>query len=322
MDVFELEKDSIWRKNLGEFEDSTFYHQLLWRDVVKDTYGYKPIYLVAEDGDVRGLLPLFGIDNIFGKRLISVPFAPYGGICAKDESARRALKEYAKSLAKDVDYLELRCFGDGGEFCTFILKLKDEESMWNDLNKKVRNSIRKAVRSGLTFEIDDGRLDEFYSVYFKNMHEIGSPVHPRSFFERLLKHDCVSLALVELDGKVIAGTILLKYRDTVISGWAGSDRRYLKLRPNNLLYWGCITYAWESGFERFDFGRSLVGSGTFRFKRAWGGKEKYLKYEFYPKRKIDTSMKNPMRRRFASVWRITPLPIAKILSPRLRGLFP
>jgi len=56
--------------------------------VVKKTYKHKPIYLVAkENGEIKGVLPLFLMRSvIFGKKLVSVPFTPYGGVCADNET--------------------------------------------------------------------------------------------------------------------------------------------------------------------------------------------------------------------------------------------
>jgi len=67
-----------------ESKESTFYHQIGWKNVVKNTYGHKPIYLIARDKDrIVGILPLFLIRNPFLKSsLVSLPFSQYGGICA------------------------------------------------------------------------------------------------------------------------------------------------------------------------------------------------------------------------------------------------
>ena len=43
--------------------------------------------MVKEEGEIKGILPLFLMRSmLFGKKLVSVPFAPYGGVCADDET--------------------------------------------------------------------------------------------------------------------------------------------------------------------------------------------------------------------------------------------
>jgi hypothetical protein len=70
--------------------------------VVEKTYKHKPIYLIAkEEGEIKGVLPLFLVKSmIFGKKLVSVPFAPYGGACADNGIIENALIEEAKRITK------------------------------------------------------------------------------------------------------------------------------------------------------------------------------------------------------------------------------
>ena len=76
--------------------------------MVKKTYKHKPIYLVAkENGEIKGVLPLFLMRSvIFGKKLVSVPFAPYGGACADDGIAEKMLIEEAIRITLTVINLQ------------------------------------------------------------------------------------------------------------------------------------------------------------------------------------------------------------------------
>ena len=74
------------------------------------TYKHKPIYLIAkENGEIKGVLPLFLMRSmIFGKKLVSVPFAPYGGVCADNKAIENALVEkpffQKESFTKEILY--------------------------------------------------------------------------------------------------------------------------------------------------------------------------------------------------------------------------
>jgi len=70
----------------------------MWRNVVEKTYEHKPIYLVAKEGsELKGVLPLFMMRSwFFGKKLVSVPFAPYGYVWADKETIEKALVGEAK----------------------------------------------------------------------------------------------------------------------------------------------------------------------------------------------------------------------------------
>jgi len=89
LEVYDLkrEEEKAWDSYVYNSNTSTFHHQLGWRNVVEKTYKHKPLYLIAkEEGEIKGVLPLFLIKSVlFGKKLVSVPFAPYGGVCAENE---------------------------------------------------------------------------------------------------------------------------------------------------------------------------------------------------------------------------------------------
>ena len=74
----------------------------MWRNVVEKTYKHKPIYLMAkEDSEIKGALPLFLMRSwVFGKKLVSVPFALYGGVCANNKIVEEALIEEAKRITE------------------------------------------------------------------------------------------------------------------------------------------------------------------------------------------------------------------------------
>ena len=86
------EDEKAWDSYILKSSTSTFYHQIGWRNVVAKTYKHKPIYLIAkEEGEIKGVLPLFLMKSlIFGKKLVSVPFAPYGGM-RDNETIEKAL---------------------------------------------------------------------------------------------------------------------------------------------------------------------------------------------------------------------------------------
>ena len=119
IEVAELRADEEgeWDAYVLKHPNSTFFHQIGWRNAVQKTYKHKPVYLVAkEGGEIRGILPMFLMRSvIFGKKLVSVPFAPYGGVCADDDIAEKMLIEEAIRIADEcnADYLGFRQKGFG-----------------------------------------------------------------------------------------------------------------------------------------------------------------------------------------------------------------
>ena len=345
MEIAELRtgEEDAWDSYVYESDASTFYHQIGWRNVVLKTYGHKPRYLVArgDDGGIIGVLPMFLMESrMFGRKLVSVPFAPYGGVCADDAGVGRALMEEGERVARDegVDYFEIRGLSDdarygGGlvtndTYFTLILRLeRDPELVWQGFSRKVRNATRKAMKSGLEVGMDGDYLRDFYRIYARNMRDLGAPVHAYSFYANLRGEfpEQTGIAVVRCDGRVIASIFLLYFRDTVISGWASSDKSYQRFNPNNLLYWAVIKDSCETGYEYFDFGRSIADSGTYRFKKPWGAEVAQLCYQYYlnkAKKMPDTSQISPKRKMFAEVWRRMPVSLVERVGPVLRRSFP
>jgi hypothetical protein len=106
LEIPELQKEEekAWDSYIHSSSTSTFYHQIGRKNVVEKTYKHKPVYLIAkEEGEIKGILPLFLMKSmLFGKKLVSVPFAPYGGVCADNRTVEKALIEEAKRITKDI----------------------------------------------------------------------------------------------------------------------------------------------------------------------------------------------------------------------------
>jgi serine/alanine adding enzyme len=339
MEICELKKEDeeAWDEYVLKHAGSTFYHQIGWKNVIIRTYGHKSFYMVAENfGDIKGILPLFFMKSpIFGNKLISVPFAPYGGAIGESYEIENLLVEKAIEISKDLsaDYMELRNnvskdskLINNTNYMTMVLKLeKDPELVWKGFNNKVRNAIRKSLNSGL--EIKEGGIDDFFSLYSRNMRDLGTPTHSREFFQNIISEfkGNSNIMKVTQNGEALSAAILLYFKDTVISGWAASDRKYNNLNSNNLLYWNAIKTACEKEIKYFDFGRSLANSGTYRFKKPWGAEEKQLQYMYHLnkiKRMPDTSQNNSKRRYVANVWKEFPIFITNNLGPKFRKNFP
>jgi len=85
---------------------------------VEKTYKHKPIYLVAKEGsEIKGVLPLFMIRSwFFDRKLVSVPFAPYGGVCADNETEEHALCGKAYMSQQQITKYAAYIHGPAHEF--------------------------------------------------------------------------------------------------------------------------------------------------------------------------------------------------------------
>lgn len=339
IELLKRDDEKNW-DNYVMMEDTTFYHQIGWKKVIEETYGHKPYYFFAknDDGDIVGILPMFLIKNIFfGKRLVSIPFAPYGGVCCKNKDIYIALINDAKRIGNNLDagFCEFRSlkYNDSDnslkylkDYSTFILDLSNgTEYIWKNMSRKVRNMIRKGEKNNLKFgtEINYDTISEFFELYSKNMRHLGTPIHNYNFFRNIYKTFTgdVIISSVKSNEDVASVIYLLKFKNTLISGWASSSVEYLKYAPNDFIYWNSIKYACENNMLKFDFGRSLINSDNSKFKERWGCAQVPLTYCYYSSTK---ALLSPQREygKFAKIWSKIPLKITKIVGPRIRRYIP
>jgi len=244
-----------------------------WRHVIQSSYGHLPFYVwIIENGVPKGILPLILMrGRLMGRSLVSMPYLDDGGVFSEDRGVREELFREAQRLYEEhgVNHLDLRHRIPSGlklsstnSKVTLLLDLMDNsDRMWKQFNPKLRNQIRKAVKSELTVSWSGlDALPDFYEVFSMNMRDLGSPVHSRAFFTEILTkfRDSAKLLIVRKKDKAIGAGLCLSFKDTLMMPWASSLRSYRPNCPNNLLYWEAIRYGCEKGYRVFDFGRSGI----------------------------------------------------------------
>jgi FemAB-related protein (PEP-CTERM system-associated) len=194
-------------------------------------------------------------------------------------------------------------------------------ALWEALDRKARNQVRKAQKSGLTVERGGIELvEDFYRVFARNMRDLGTPVYSRRLFEEVLRAfpDRAHLIVVRKDAQAIAAGLTYRTRDLIEIPWASSIRDFNALCPNHLLYWHAIETAAAEGVRTFDFGRSTPGEGTYKFKEQWGAEPIALHWEYWLPAGAsvpDQNPKNPKYRAMIETWRRMPLWIANRIGP-------
>ncbi len=327
--------EAEWDAFVDRCRDSSGYHLCGWRRVMERAFGHRTMYFVARsDGDVVGVLPTVVMRSwLFGRFMVSLPFVNYGGVLATSPNAARALVDHAAGAGRQegVSHLELRHLRRWFDELpvkrhkvAMCLRLAaDEGQAWQRLDRKVRNQIKKAQKSGLTAEVGGRELvADFYGVFAHNMRDLGTPVYARRFFEEIVDQfpSRTRVYLVRHEARPIAAAIGYTYRETLEIPWASSLRSHRALCPNNLLYWRAIQQAIADGCATLDFGRSTPDEGTFHFKRQWGAEPSPLYWEyrmFDGGQPPDQSPKNPKFKPAIAMWKQLPVAVATLIGPRI-----
>jgi FemAB-related protein (PEP-CTERM system-associated) len=331
--LFDKNNMEKWDEFVASCSKGAFTHLSGWGKVY-EIYGYRsfPIAAMDDSNRIRGILPLFLMKDIFGRKyLVSNPFLSYGGFCGDDEKIKKALILKAQEIAvhNDVQYVEIRQLADTidylqakNDFVTMFLRLeKGEEFIWkNVLKAKVRNQIRKAIKSGLTIDFGMKHFDNFYRVLAINHRDFGTPLHSKTFLRKVLEEfkDNSGILVVKYRGIVIAGMLYIHCRNVFSEPWASSLRKYNRLCPNNILYWEAIKYACRNGFEYFDFGRSTINCGTYNYKKQWGAEPVQLNYIYHLNKANRPPEHNAHDNKYKvaiTIWKKIPMIIADTIGP-------
>jgi len=191
-----------------------------------------------------------------------LPFVEYAGPILKNDMDPSTAKlvltqllDYIEKLSKKLraDYIEIRhpppflslllpslSFKALKRHITFRIDLTKEESkLWRDLDKKCRNSLRKAMKTGIKIkEVNSDGLEQYYDLYLDSQKRLGSPPHSFDFFCNV--HDAfkpdglLQMTLAMYDDKPIAGVMFFCFKDKLY--WFGNviNRKYARLNPTNL----------------------------------------------------------------------------------------
>ena len=248
------------------------YHHMQWLQAVKKAYGFDYEYLVAEtDAQIEGVLPVCHFKSMTGKHsLCALPFCDVGGVIADSDIVRKKLIAFALTRAEQLQAMPLQLRQRVAEAPTgvdmadrkvsMLLALPESaEILLAGFKSKLRSQIKKADKNGLRFDFanDEKSIDDFFYVFCRNMHLLGSPTHSLKWFQALREsyQDNLLVGRVWFDGKIVGAGILLFSGSNVSIPWASTLREYNRLAPNMLLYWNLLRVSCERGCKQFDFGR-------------------------------------------------------------------
>lgn len=341
-----LLKDSdrkAWDDFVISHEKGTFFHLSGWKEVVERSFGHSSFYLMAVDkadgNAISGIFPLFSVKSLlFGRCMVSLPFATYGGILADDTEVARMLFEEAVRLTKQqsLDYLEIRneeaMFSElpaKDLYYVFRKEISDsDEDNLKAIPRKSRRMVRQGMKKGLehafgTFEL----LDQFYELVAFNYRRLGTPVFSKRYFKNLLDtfENQSSILIISKDQRPLSGVLSFYFKDQVLPYYSGAYPEANKFAANDYLYWVLMSDASKKGCRIFDFGRSKKDTGPYRFKKHWGFEPKPLAYQYYLNRVNEIpniSPVNPKYQRRIQMWKKLPLWATKIIGPMIVKYIP
>lgn len=336
------EKDCLqYSKFLKNIDNSTIYHSLEWKEVLKSSYHFDPFYLIARDenDDIRAILPLFYIKNFSGSRLDSLPFSIYGGVLGDKEYVKPLIKQ-AFELKKEMkcDYIIFKqpphdyrnMFEDSGmgkdeRWLNQYLRIKDPNVLWKEIKKSNRNIIRKGIKNNIKVEraTNESDLEELYTLELITRKRQGVPTPPINHFKNMWRimypKGYLEVFTARYQGRAIASALLLIFNKKVIYAIGASETESMKLRPNNLLLWKAIEWSYTEKYEYFDLGgtpRDL--NGLIFFKSSFNTANIPYSYYYLPPEKASENRKKSLAMKIGEkFFNKMPIWISKMIGPHV-----
>jgi FemAB-related protein (PEP-CTERM system-associated) len=328
-----------WNHYVSANPAACIHHRAEWRNIHSKSYGHESLYFCARDNDQKiiGILPLIHMKSLlFGNKLVSLPFFQRGGAVADSPLIEQQLMQAAALYGSKhgVDHIEYRddisrdyltnASATQTHKVNMVLSLPgSKDKLWQGFTAKLRAQIRRPQREQPQIFIGGKELlNDFYTVYSRNMRDLGSPVQSKSFIANILTDFPQNswLIVIKLEQRPVAAGFLLGSEDTMEIPLASTIREVNSLSMNMLLYWEVLKFAIKQNYSQFDFGRSSKNAGTYRFKKQWGAKPKQLYWHYWlGKSKTPPSM-NPSDPKYAviiTIWKRLPVLLANFIGPAI-----
>lgn len=211
---------------------------------------------------------------------------------------------------------ELACVPWG---CTYIEELPAEAPCWEEFCDNVRlprecgvcseckrlrfgNSrkqhrvnwaVNKAIKLGLHVREAESEKDiaRWYPLYLEAMRYHSFPPRPERFFldlwSSLRPSSQMKLLIAERaengSRRMIAGSIFLRFGQTVFYAFTGCAHRDFQLHPHDIIQLESIRDSCKNGYRWYDFGEAAGDrDGLAQFKSKWGTQAKPLYRYYYP----------------------------------------
>lgn len=144
-----------------------------------------------------------------------------------------------------------------------------KEELILKFNQKTRYNIKKSQRENLEINIKSAiDLDDFYSLYKETARRHSFNMHNEEYFHKLFRVFGNSVICCEVKYKnvVLAMSINLIYRDTLIYLYGVSGNEYRTKNPCYRMHWEMIKYALENRIKKYDFGGVFCNDGDINNK--------------------------------------------------------
>ena len=175
---------------------------------------------------------------------------------------------------------------------TVYMKLENEEQIWNDLESRCRNTIRKAQKNNLKVisGFDKKQFEEFINIYKETMKRDNADNYyyfNDAFFESIYKNtkQYGKIYTVYYEDKAINSNIILFNGENAHYHLSGTLSEYMNMGANNLALYEIAVDLCKMGYKKFHLGGGYGGDASplLKFKKSFN---KFGELDFYIGKRI------------------------------------
>ncbi len=333
-EITEDVQQAEWNEYVDAHPMSSAYHDFKWKTVIEESFNHTCKYLAARSNNkIVGIFPLVAFKHpIFGTFAISMPYLNYGGPLTNHPEITSVLIDYAQKLQQDFnwEHIELRTTCNSFSYpsesrkASMILTLPPTmDQLEDELGAKVRAQYKLADKhSPAIFFGKEELLDDYYRVFSKNMRDLGTPVYSKDFFRNILKlfPDQATIVVAKIKGKAMGTAFLFSYKDMLEIPWASTLKKANSYNLNMWMYKNILAFAIDSKHDYFDFGRSTLNAGTYKFKKQWGAQPLQHYWYYLLEEGEELPQINPDNPKFKlaiTIWKRLPVFLTNLIGPSI-----
>jgi serine/alanine adding enzyme len=328
-----------WENFIDSNPRAIAWQSFKWLDILRKNYNIKFYPIVALSGsEITGILPLYYLKIPFSKPILSsVPFAVAGGIVSDDPESERLLLDKAieiskshedsKIIFKQYKHKVIGQLSSDENFCNKELSLSPQtEKMWAEFAQSNKDNIKLGEKTDFKIEHPSNDISGFHNFLFYHHQRKGIPCTGKGWITDLVKSGMYSIALMKLNNKIVAATMVKEFKDTIsfpFSCTCDPNSENFHLIYN--LYWELIKSYANKGKNICHSGRLPKSGEADAFRQGWGGQMHNYYYQYYPATNLKTEFnvkRSSKREAFEKLWKIAPAPITKIIGPQIVKRFP
>lgn len=233
------------------------------------------------------------LKQLFTRRAIIIG-GPLIANDATEHDIELLLRVVTSELHSQAIYIETRNFNDYSSWksvfqkcgfayqphLNFHIDTTSEEIAQSNIGKHRWKYIRLSIRDGATM-VENPTIEQVRECYelLKELYttRVKTPLFSWNFFEKLYHQPNARYLLVDLDGKIVGGTVCVCLPNKALYEWfvCGNDFYRKGIRPSSVATWYGMQYAARNGYPLFDLmgaGRPDEPYGVRDFKAEFGGK--------------------------------------------------